>query len=138
MIASSTQPLPRGLQQRVADEQHEAAVRLEDPRDLLDRDIDRVDVLEGKACDHCIEAASPPRQRLGARPCVARSVAPPASLAHLAGRGIESRHLGTQTREVPCDLALAAADVEDAPGTRDVAGDQGQDLVLVFGIDARR
>ena len=103
-------------------EQHEPAIGLKDARDLVDRDIDRVDVFERETRHDRIERAVPPGQRLGPRLRVLRSASPPAGLTHLARRGIEARHLGTRFGEVPRDLAFAAADVEHAAGALQMTG----------------
>ena len=60
----------------MGDEQHEPAARFEHPGDFVDRRLERVDVLERQAHDDGVERATPARQRLGARPRVARARRP--------------------------------------------------------------
>ena len=57
----------RGLEQWVAEEQHEPATRLERSGHFVDHDLERVDVFEGEANEHGVECGAPARQRIHAR-----------------------------------------------------------------------
>ena len=69
-IWSSIQPLLGRLQQRVVEEEAEAAARLQHPGDLGDRLVDVVDVLEHEAGDDRVERT---RRRTAAPAAPART-----------------------------------------------------------------
>ena len=73
----------RRLQQRVVEEEHEPAARLEHPGDLRDRGLVIGDVLEHETHDHRVERAVGERQRVGVAPRVVghRRRAPPRARA---------------------------------------------------------
>ena len=71
---SSIQPLPGRLQQRVVQEQQAATAGLEHPGHLVDRGLDRVDVLDHQAHHHRVEGARRGTGAFGGGLAVARDL----------------------------------------------------------------
>jgi hypothetical protein len=125
---------PRSLQQGMTEDEHEPTAGLQHPRDLLDGLLERVDVFEREAHHDRVERLVAARERVGARPRVPRATGAVAGHTDLRPRRIEPHDVDSAPREVPSDLALAAADVEHAAGTVEMTRDERQDLVDVLGV----
>jgi len=74
----------------VVQEQAEPAAGGQDPGDLMDRGLEGVQVLEGEADHHCVEAAPGEREGLGGGPAVADVSAPGRSGDELPHGGVDA------------------------------------------------
>ena len=129
-------PAAGRLQQRVVEEEAEAAAGAHDPGDLVDRTVHIVDVLEHEARDRGVErpsangnSAAPDRTYAGPP---ARS---PATADLIPGR-VDADHGRTGGRQQPADLTVTAADVEHPVESGQFRSRQRQDLLLVLGVGA--
>src|SRR5690606_21043524 len=125
----------RGLEQRVVEEEHQPSAGAEHPAGLVEGAVEVGDVLQHEAADHGVEVARGERQRVGRRPHVGHSPAPPAGLGDLGGRDVDAHHLsGAPCHRQAGDLALAATQVEHPGRTGQLPGGDGEDLVAVLDV----
>jgi len=122
----------------MAQQQHEPSPGFENPCNLGDRILERVNVLERQAHKDGVERSVATGQRLGARSQVDGSATPFPGDLDLSGGGIEAHDLGPSARHSSSNLTLPATDVEDTSCPLEVATDQRQDLILVLRVGPRR
>ena len=127
---------PRCLEQRVADEEQQAAAGSEHPRDLPHRAGEVADVLEREACEHGVDTAIRHRQLLGTRTRVPRPAAALRRPCDLRTAGVEADHVDAGGGELPRHLAFAAPDVEHPTRAAQVLHHERDDLLLVLDVGA--
>jgi hypothetical protein len=126
----------RRLEQRVVQEQHEAAAGREHAAGLGDRRLERVEMLEHEARDRGVERRVAQRHRLRACPRVGGTTRALTRGRDLRRGRVDADDLGAQLRDPPCNLTFTAPNVEHAPHTGQVLVDEWEELLLVLGIDA--
>jgi len=122
------------LEHRVAQEEHEPATVLENAGNVVDRGLERVDVLQRQTQEHRVKGAARTRQFLGARSCVAGTASTRPSRTQLRQGWIETHDIGTRSGDAACYLAFAASDVENASRAPKMTSDKGENLFLVLSV----
>jgi hypothetical protein len=111
---------------------------LEHAGDFVDDGFERIDVFEREAEQHGVESCVAARQRFSACADVARPAGAVSGDSDLRVCRVESGDLDPSRGEVSGNLALPAPYIERASGGLEMARDQWEDLLLVFGVDAGR
>jgi hypothetical protein len=124
----------RSLQQRVREQEHELAPRLEHASDLVDREFECVDVFEREADDNSIEAAAAARQRLRARTSKMGSASTRMRRSDLGECRIEPNNLDARTGDAASDLSFAAPNVENSSCADEMPSNEWEELLVVLGI----
>ena len=120
----------------MVEEERELPARTQHPCDLGDRTVDVVDVFEHQTRNDGIERGVGERELGCLRSCEHRS--PTVFVRHrdLVPRRIDTDHTGPFGGEQPTDLAVTAAEVEDAIRAIELGGGQRQDLLDVLRVGA--
>ena len=128
----------RGLEQRVVQEQQEAAARLEHPGHLVDRGLERVEVLEHQAHRRPRRRTASRTAALGRCACAyARAAAALAGDDDLRRGRVDARRRSTPERGERAGRAGPRRTRRRAPGgAGEVPLDEREDLLLVLGVGA--
>jgi hypothetical protein len=125
------------LQQRVIEEEREAAAGREHTSDLGNRRTVIGQVFEHQARDRGVEGRIGERKLLRARPQIVRPARALRGDLDLRARRVDAHHeLRTELRREARDLAFAGTDIDDPRRTFETLGRERKDLLLVLRIRA--